>query len=341
MKELKIATLLETIGTTSFQGLVHLESGPVTYLHVESGLSDLPGNKPVKDNTAFAVASGTKFLTALAVLKLVAEGRISLETHVESIVPDIKGLYDPGITIRHLLSHTSGMPDYFDEDSDEGTGLPNDRLEKPSDFVTLFPKEPMRHAPGERFIYNNQGFVILALMIEALTGEAYSTIINEYLLKPLGITQSGIFHLEHLPAHAAKGYVNTDHGMVENIGKVPVMSGGDGGAYMTLDDMKRLYEAFFKGDIVPMELVTEAIRVQTLTSDEGTSAYGLGIWLEREKNDGPWIPTLYGGDPGISFTSSYDPVSKTFGYAVSNTSDDVWTIHQAYKEALWNIIGQP
>ena len=340
MKKLKITTLLETIRTTSFQGLVHLESGSDTSLHVESGLSDIPGDKPVKDNIAFAVASGTKFLTALAVLKLVAEGRTSLETYVESIVSDIKGLYDPRITVRHLLSHTSGMPDYFDEDSDEGIDLPNDRLEKPSDFVSLFPKEPMRHAPGERFIYNNQGFVILALVIEALTGKAYSAIINEHLLKPLGITESGIFHLDRLPAHAAKGYVKTDQGMVENIGKVPAMSGGDGGAYMTLEDMKRLYEAFFKGEIVPMDLVTEAIRVQTLTSDKGTSAYGLGIWLEREKNDGPWIPTLYGGDPGISFTSSYDPLSKTFGYAVSNTSDDVWTIHQAFKAALWEIIGR-
>jgi len=115
------------------------------------------------------------------------------------------------------------------------------------------------------------------------------------------------------------------------------MSGGDGGAYMTLHDMKRLYDAFFKGEIISMDLVHDFSSVQVMIQNEEGSAYGLGLWLEQ-KNDGPWIPTLYGGDAGISFTSSYHPLTQTFGFAVSNTSDGVWDIIGPYKDALFDLI---
>ncbi len=200
----------------------------------------------------------------------------------------------------------------------------------------MFPKEPMRHPVGERFIYNNQGFVVLALAIESITGKPYTDVINYDLLKPLGITKSGIFNIRKRPEHTANGYIKTTDGVMENIGRVPDMSGGDGGTYITLHDMKRLYEVFFKGEIISLNLVMEFTSVQATIEEEKESTYGLGLWLEQ-KNDGPWIPTLYGGDAGISFTSSYHPQNKTFGFAVSNTSNGVWDIIGAYKETFFDM----
>lgn len=328
----------KSLESSQFKGIVHLGTNQKTIFHHVQGMADRESLIPITDHTAFGIASGTKFLTGLAIGKLIDKGLLSLETKVDQIVPAIRDLYDPTITIRHLLSHTSGMPDYYDEDAYPDADnvilpIPNDKLLTPSDFIPMFPKDPMRHLPGERFIYNNQGFVVLALAIESLTNKPYADVINQDLLKPLGITRSGIFYIRKCPAHIAKGYVRIKDEFIENIGRVPEMSGGDGGASFTLHDMKRLYEAFFRGEIISRELVLEYVSPQTIISKEDGSAYGLGLWLEQ-KNDGPWIPTLYGGDAGISFTSSYHPLTQTFGFAVSNTSDGVWNILSHYKNAF-------
>ncbi len=137
MSNQTVKALKESVKSSAFSGIVHISKDQTTIFHEVSGIADLVLNRPNTDGMAFGIASGTKFLTALAIGKLIDKGLLSLDTKINRIVSAIRGLYDSSITIRHLLSHTSGMPDYFDKDAHpdfDNVILPvsNDKLLSPS-----------------------------------------------------------------------------------------------------------------------------------------------------------------------------------------------------------------
>ena len=290
---------------------------------------------PVNKDTLFAVASGTKFLTALAIGKLIDQKKLSLDTKAKDIYDLKMDWINSDITIKHLLSHTSGMSDYLDEDLLDDTkpiyfDVAYKDLINPKDFIPIFSKDKEKFSPGGKFNYNNQGYVYLAIIVEEVSKISYKDYINNEILKPLGIVRSGIYHLNDFPEHTALGYLNNIEN-VTNFDLLPYQAGGDGGAIMSCDDMKKmLWESFFNYQIISPALVNQFMQPQVVVDEKTDNYYGLGLWLKKEK-DGIF-PILYGGDPGISFTTSYHPILKKFKFAVSNTSEGVWDIFDAYKK---------
>ena len=179
--------------------------------------------------------------------------------------------------------------------------------------------------PGERFNYNNQAYVYLAIIIEELSNQSYKDFINDQILRPLQIERSGIKHLTDYPPHTAIGYLNSTDDSLTNIGLLPFQSGGDGGAIFSVDDMKTLWEAFFDYKIISKSMVDQFVSIHAVEDESSGSYYGLGMWLKKQNNT--FVPYLFGGDPGISFVSSYQPTTKKFLFAVSNTSTGVWDIY--------------
>jgi len=311
------------IDETDFSGVVHIARAERILYSRARGLADRARGVPNTLDTQFAIASGTKGLTALAVMSLVAEGRLALDATAESVLEGAGDLVDPAVTVRHLLAHTSGMGDYLDEDAiadieDHVLEVPVHRLASPADFLPLLRGRSAKFQPGTRFAYCNSGYVLLALVIEAVSGRSYYDVVKERVTAPAGMQATAFLRLDKLPDEAAIGYL-PNRGWRTNDAHVPVRGAGDGGAYATAGDTARLWRALFAGQILPLAIVTEIVRPQHSVAPN-SRGYGLGFWLT---NDGVF---LEGSDPGISFRSTFKPSTGLLCSVLSNTTSGAWPV---------------
>lgn len=332
---------------TGFSGVVCVTEGTRVLLERAGGYADRAHAIPNTMETVFAIASGTKALTALAAMSLVADGALDLDEEVRPRLSeaahtgaaDAAGLLGPGISLRHLLAHTAGLGDYLDEgeiaDIEEPIlPLPVHRLDAPSAFLPLLVGHPTKFPPGAGFSYCNSGYVILALLIEAVGGRGYHDFVSERVCAPAGLCSTAFLRLDDLPGNAAIGYL-PKRGWRTNHLHLPVRGGGDGGAYSTVGDVSRLWEAFFAGRIVPLALVAEMLRPQH-DAAPNTDGYGLGFWLAGNRG----VVYLEGCDPGISFRSAFAPGTGRACTVLSNTTSGAWPIAREL-EALVHGRGAP
>lgn len=320
---------------TDFQGVICIKDHNGNQFKYQSGYADRSEKRINNFETLFGIASGTKLITALAIGKLIEDGKAMLTTRVSDIIDLGIDTYDKSITIKDLLSHRSGMPDYFDEElfddlDDFELDIPPYKLNGPKDYFPMFPRKEMKHKPGEQFIYNNGGFVYLAAIIEELSGSSYEAYIKDEIFKPLGINRAGVYAMNALPSNCAYGYFEDKGNVVSNIYKLPIKAGGDGGIFMTADDMHKLWVGMFEGHIISRPLVEEFISPISLVNEEVQVYYGLGVWLK--KHDDYYEPYVMGSDAGVSFKSSYDERTKKFKYIVSNTSEGVWDLIKEFNQ---------
>ena len=332
--DLNYETLVKALQGSKFQGVISIEEGNQIIFEYISGMEDRDKKIPITKDTLFAVASGTKFLTALAIGKLIDQKKLSLDTKAKDIYDLKMDWINPSITIKHLLSHTSGMSDYLDEDLIDDTkpiyfDVAYKDLINPKDFIPIFSRDKEKFSPGEKFNYNNQGYVYLAIIIEEVSNISYKDYINSEILKPLGIERSGIYHLKDYPMHTALGYLNNEDHQT-NFDLLPYQAGGDGGAIISLDDMNKLWKSFFTYQIISIDLVDQFMYPHIVVDEKTDNYYGLGLWLKKEKDS--IYPYLFGGDPGISFTSSYNPRNQKSRFAVSNTTTGVWDIFDEFRK---------
>ncbi len=162
---------LKQIGSVPFSGVVLVEQDGEKLFGRAFGHANRAEEIPNTINTRFAQASGSKTFTAVAVARLVETGSFAFETRMVDCLDSWPSGFDSSVTVHHLLTHTSGIPDYFDEDEeDDFEGLwaetPMYSIRGPIDLLHLFAYLPMKIAPGERFSYCNSGFAILGLLIE-------------------------------------------------------------------------------------------------------------------------------------------------------------------------------
>ena len=252
---------------------------------------------------------------------------------MRSILGDALELIHPAVTVGHLLSHTSGIGDYLDEGTagaiDEYVmPVPVHRLAQPADYLTVLQGHPMRFAPGARFGYCNGGYVVLALVIEAVSGDSYYKVVRESVFAPAGMTSTFFPRMDELPGSAALGYLSPE-GLRTNQLHLPVRGCGDGGAYSTLDDCDRFWTALWGGRILPPPVVEEMMRSHAEDEEDG-SRYGLGFWLRADRD----TVFLEGYDAGASFRSARDPAGGVGYTVISNTSDGAWPIVKIIDSAL-------
>jgi CubicO group peptidase (beta-lactamase class C family) len=333
------ATLDAALAEHDFSGVVSVRHAATLLYERAAGFADRSNNVANTLATRFGIASGTKFFTALAIGKLIAAGRLDFATRLKDCVALDFPHYAPEITIRHLLTHTSGIPDYFDEEKitdfdNFSIGVPWYTVFGPRDYLASFPREPMKFAPGERFSYSNGGYILLGVVIEELTGRTYQEFVEQEVLAPAGMHRSGFFAMNRLPEQTAFGYVKDQHGWRTNIYNLPIVGASDGGMYTTAADLDRLWQAFWDGAIVPPELVEIYARPFVSAATEGPGlSYGHGLWL-RERPDASRTVFITGGDAGVSFRSSVNRASGLRVSVISNTSDGAWPILRILDTAL-------
>ena len=160
---------------TGFSGVVRVDRSGETELCAAYGLADRAHGVPNTVETLFATASGTKSLTALAVMSLVERGTLELGTTARSLLGDDLPLIADDVTVEHLLAHRSGIGDYLDEDavddiSDYVMPVPVHELATTEQFLPVLDGHETVFPAGERFAYNNGGYVVLALLAERASG---------------------------------------------------------------------------------------------------------------------------------------------------------------------------
>jgi CubicO group peptidase (beta-lactamase class C family) len=179
---------------------------------------------------------------------------------------------------------------------------------------------PAKFRPGTGFAYCNSGYVILALLIEAVSGRSYYDIVQERVCAPAGMYATAFLRLDELPGSAAIGYL-PKQGWRTNDLHVPVRGAGDGGAYATAGDIARLWTAVFTGRVVSREAVAEMVRPQWDISPS-SRRYGLGFWLANARGG----VVLEGCDAGISFRSTFEPSTGLVYSVFSNTTSGAWPV---------------
>jgi len=306
-----------------FSGVVALAGPGWIDSEIVAGLADRAQRRPNRRDTAFAIASMTKGFVAVAVMSLVESGALTLDTRLRDLVGDELPLVDPAVTIENLLTHRSGVGDYLDE---EQLGDIDDfifdasahTLAAPDDYLPHISGHPQVSAPGDRFAYNNGGFIMLSIAMERATGEKFHDVVRERVFEPAKMFGAGFFRSDDLPANAALGYVKSGR---TNVFHLPVIGGGDGGAYVTAEDMSAFWVALFGGRLLSNDLV--AAMVEPVSEiPEQRMRYGRGFWL-APKGD---TVVLEGMDAGVSAFSSFDPRTGR-GYTVlSNTSSGTWPV---------------
>jgi CubicO group peptidase (beta-lactamase class C family) len=318
----------------AFSGVVSVRQGEVPVLEMAHGLAQRAEGIPNALRTRFGMASGSKVFTAVAVCRLVEEGELAFDDRLVDLVGDLTWV-DPAVTLHHLLSHTSGVPDYFDEEVlDDYEALwqqtPTYTMRRPRDFLTLFPRGEMKFSPGERFAYSNGGFVLLGLAVEEVTDRPFTEYVAEEVLGLAGMESSGYFAMDRLPASTAYGYVEEDGGWRTNFFSVPVVGGGDGGAFTTAGDMERFWRALLEHRLLKIP-TTRRMLTPHASVDEGY-AYGYGVWMAETPVG--WRYYVIGEDPGVSMGSSYYPSLDVVVTVLCNTADGAWDLYRVLRTAI-------
>lgn len=315
-----------------FHGVVRVDRGDELLMERAYGLADRRHGIAMTPQHQLGIASGSKGFTALAVMSLVVDGVLGLDTAARSLLGDDLPLIDDGVTVEQLLAHRSGIGDYLDDDGpveDYAMPVPVHELSSTESFVPILDGVPMAFPPGERFCYCNGGFVVLALLAERASGVDYHDLVRQRVCRPAQMADTDFFRTDALPGRAAESYVRVDGQWRSNVLHLPVLATGDGGIYSTAADLAGFWRALFDGRIVPANVVAQMIRPRS-TSPEDPRRYGLGFWL-HESTDVVW---LEGYDAGVSFRSVHEPLSGLTHTVIGATDAGAWPLSRLLNAGL-------
>jgi CubicO group peptidase (beta-lactamase class C family) len=316
-----------------FSGVARVDRGDDVELACAYGFADRAHEVANTVDTQFAIASGTKGLTAGTVASLVDDGVLELSTTARSVLGADLPLIRDDVTIEHLLSHRSGIGDYLDEEAghasvDYAMPVPVHELATTEQYLAVLDGHETKFAPDERFAYCNSGYVLLALIAERSAGAPFHDLVEQRVCRPAGMEATEFLRSDELPGRAAVGYLTAD-GPRTNVFHLPVRGSGDGGIYSTVADVSAFWRALFAGRIVSAETVAELTRPRS-DVPRASRRYGLGFWLDASSD----AVCLEGSDAGVSFRSVHDPGRGLTYTVISNTTEGAWPVARLLEERL-------
>jgi CubicO group peptidase (beta-lactamase class C family) len=319
---------------TGFSGVVRVDRADEIELATAYGLAHRGWDIPNTVDTRFAIASGTKGLTALTVVSLIEDGLLELSTPARAVLGRDLPLIGDRVTVEQLLAHRSGIGDYVDEEAghpitDHLLPVPVHELATTEQYLAVLGGHEAKFAPGERFSYSNGGYVVLALLAERTSGVPFHELVRQRVCAPAGMHDTEFLRSDELPGGAALGYLPIEGASRTNVFHLPVRGSGDGGIYSTVADFAAFWASLLAGRIVPARWVTEMVRPRSDVPSE-SMRYGLGFWLHKSSG----VVLLEGYDAGVSFRSVHDPGARVTHTVISNTSDGAWPVTRYLAEQL-------
>lgn len=264
-----------------------ISNGEVVYSR-GFGYADVANKVPITADSTFRLGSVSKQFTAVAIMVLAEAGKLSYDDPLIDYLPQVTKY--PGITIRHLLTHTAGLPDYYDT-VDTSSGMPSNA--DLADFLATMdgPVFP----PGQQHEYSNPGYEMLSLIVEKASGMEFRNFMTEHVFRPAGMDNSLIHdHTEPAISNRVFGYDKTDAGFQLN--DYDPLNGivGSGSMYATLEDFYAWDQALYTDDVIPQSALAEAHARATLNNGDQID-YGFGWRLDQRRghrrlaHGGSWV----------------------------------------------------
>jgi D-alanyl-D-alanine carboxypeptidase len=256
------------------------------------GTANLEHDVPIRRPTVFKLASVTKQFTAAAVLRLVQRGQLSLDDKLARFVPELPQAST--LTLRQLLVHTSGLPDYAEDPEGQRTkSIAHTSQDMVAWIARLEPE--FLFEPGTRWAYSNSNYALLGVVIERVSGKSLEVFFREELFQPAGLTRTEFDDPVDVVAHRAQGYkkAKTAAGGYANAEWIsPTIPGAAGGLRTTVDDLLRWSHALFSGAVLQPATLRQMIAPGTLSDGRTTksgmpeawqrgldSDYGMGVFI--------------------------------------------------------------
>ncbi|OWQ55656.1 serine hydrolase [Stenotrophomonas maltophilia] len=249
------------------------------------GMADRESVVPVGVDTPFRLASLNKMFTAVAILQLQEKGKLSLDDPVAQHLPDYPAPQNlRGVTLRQLLTHTSGLGDIFGEKADANAGS----LKTLQDYWAVFSDAAPVFPPGSKDQYSNYGFILLGTVIEAVSGQSYYDYVDAHIYRVAGMTATGSApESSHVPG-LAKAYTRVDDRWQRETRSLPWRGTSAGGGYSTVGDLLKFGEALRSGKLLSPSSLAAA------TSPQNHKAwYGYGFMVRGQGKE-----RVYGHEGG-------------------------------------------
>ncbi|MHC0439105.1 serine hydrolase [Flavobacterium sp. 3-210] len=284
------------------------------------GSANFEWNIPNQPDTKFRLGSITKQFTALLIVKLAEEGKIKLDVPITTYLPDYPKENGDKITIHNLLTHTSGIPNY--------TASPNFLKDKsrnpakPEEFVKTFSSLPLEFTPGEKFNYSNSGYFLLGYIIEKITGKTYEQYLQEVILTPLKMTNTGFDHSEIIIKNRAAGY-EKEGKILSNASFIDMsIPYAAGSLYSTVEDLYLWDQALYTNKLLS-EKSMELLFKPYIKAWDGSYGYGWGVEEVTIGDKKLKIIEHGGGINGFNTIISRIPADKILVVLLNNTGGTV------------------
>ncbi len=239
------------------------------------GMADLEHGIPVSPESRFYIGSTSKQFVAMSIMLLEQEGKLSLDDDVHEYVPGLPD-YGDAITIRHLLTHTSGLKDYLGLWVENG-GTWFDAMPPEEVMAMVCAETELNHAPGDKYQYTNTGYLLLAEIVKRVSGDPLSVYARENIFEPLGMTSSH-FHDDRtrLIPNRAHGHLRRADGSIGRYTSAFDLV-GSGGLYTTVGDLAKWDANYYDNRLPGGDAVIRRMSAPTTLNDGTTTDYGYGL----------------------------------------------------------------
>ena len=323
--------LSERTRSAGFSGVVLVCRDAETLFSGAYGPASRRWPVPVTLATRFDTASVTKLFTSVAVLQLVDEGRLDLDTPITELVDLTGTTISDRVTLRHLLTHTSGIADDADEEAGEDyadlwVDRPCYAVTQTRDFLPLFAHKAPVFAPGTGCRYNNVGFALAGLAIEAVTGVGYRDRVGSAVFAAAGMGSSGFFDRRDAEPDVAEGWDLVDGSWRQNIFSYPPIGAPADGAHVTAADLVAFGQALRAGRLLSPERTELFLTPQVLHHERDDYQVRYGFGLEFVIGPGGLLRNYYkeGINAGASAILRHYPAERIDVAVLSNSQDGAW-----------------
>ena len=314
--------LQEAAGRDAFSGVVLVAKDGEPLFVKAYGLANKKDNSANRIDTRFDLGSMNKMFTAVAIAQLVERGKLSFTDTIAKVLPDYpnKSIAER-VTIHHLLTHTSGMGNYQNQDFMANLS----KLRTNADLLPFFVNDPLAFDPGARWQYSNAGFVVLGLMIEKVSKQNYFDFVKENIFKPAGMTDTESYERDKQTPNLAIGYMRMNaegrpdpsSPLRENVSIRPIRGSAAGGGYSTVNDLLKFSRAL-NGHKLLSEKYTTIVTTGKVEAGGADRKYGYGFG--DNLIDGLRVRGHNGGGPGIGANFDIFPELGYTAVVLSNYS---------------------
>jgi CubicO group peptidase (beta-lactamase class C family) len=293
----------------AFMGAVLVAKSSDIFLDKGYGKAVVEWNIPDSPEVKFRIGSMTKQFTAALVLLEQEDGKLSVDDSIRKYLPDSPATWDK-ITIADLLHHTSGIPDFiFDKRFFEWRMVSH----TPAEVMELFKDKPLNFAPGTQWEYSNSNYTLLGMILEKVTGRRYVDLLQERILTPLGMKDSGLDNDDLILPERAEGYVPGPKGIVPVRSQSMSVGWAVGSMYSTTADLLKWERDLFGGRVL------SASSLKQMTTP-GKGDYGDGVFVNSR--DGMEVVEHGGSIDGFNSYMMYVPARDIAVIVLSNVSGD-------------------